>query len=64
MARLKFHLPFEIDARDPDFAYKSASWLFEVHCQVNELITRTKETIVTSNELMAKVDRLLARKIG
>ncbi len=64
MARLKFHLPFELDARDPNFAHKSASWAFEMECHINELVMRGQETIAASYELMAKVDRLLVRKIG
>ncbi len=62
VAHLNFRLPFELDARDPNFPYQHASWLFEIQCQIAELVARGKETIAASNELMAKVDRVLAQR--
>jgi hypothetical protein len=64
MAHHSSFLPRELDPDDPDFGCKSRSWAFEVQCQMNELILRTRETVDESRELAAEVDRLLSRSVG
>jgi hypothetical protein len=55
-------LPLGLDPHDPNFERKSRSWAFEAQCQMNELVLRTRETVDESRELVAEVNRLLARK--
>jgi hypothetical protein len=56
------HLPFELDARDPDFVRKVFSWSCQVQREIQELVAATERTIATSRALMAEADYLLARK--
>jgi hypothetical protein len=64
MAHFSSLLLLELDPHDPDFVRKSRSWAFEAQRETSELVFKTKETIDESRTLVAKIDRLLARKIA
>jgi hypothetical protein len=63
MAHHSSLLPVKLDPHDPDFEGKSRFWAFEAQSQMNELVLRTRETVDESRELVAKIDRLLDRKM-
>jgi hypothetical protein len=60
MAHIDSHLPFELDARDPDFARQCLLWSSQTRCEIQEVIASTKHTIAISRALIAEADRLLA----
>ena len=55
------HLPFELDARDPNFARECLSWSFQTQCEIQELIAGTKLLISNSRALMVEADHIFAR---
>jgi hypothetical protein len=55
------HLPFELDARDADFARECLSWSSQTQCEIQDLIAATKRVIADTRALMAEADRMIAR---
>ena len=58
------HLPFILDAKDPDFPRQCLAWAFEAKSEIMELIAKANGDIAISRALMAEADRILARKWG
>lgn len=56
------HLPFERDARDPNFARDALVWAAQTQQDIRELVTATRHTIATTRALMAEADRLIAHR--
>jgi hypothetical protein len=56
------HLPFKLDAKDPDFPRQCLAWASEAKSEIMELVLGTEDEIAASRRLMAKADRILARK--
>jgi hypothetical protein len=62
MARVGSHLPFELDARDPDFFREIQLWSSQTQGDLQELLAATQQTIATTKALIAEVDRMIALK--
>jgi hypothetical protein len=62
MAQLDPHLPFQLDARDPDFARQCLLWSLQTRCEIQATIATTQQTIATSKALMAEMDQILAHQ--
>ena len=52
--------PADLDIRDPDFRSKFLLWQNQQHCEIADLIERTKGTLAVSRALMEEADLLLA----
>ncbi len=64
MAHLDSHLPFKLDSRDPLFPRKGLAWAAQTQLEISGTVASTNETIASSRELMARVDRILANGRG
>jgi hypothetical protein len=51
----------ELDTRDPEFHARWREWADEFKRDAAEIVAATQDTIATSQNLLAKMDRLLAR---
>lgn len=56
--------PFGIDPCDPEFRQQSDLWVLQMRSDMMEIIVRSQETIATSKDLLLKVDRMLAFRLG
>ena len=63
MLRRDASWPYDsLDVCDSEFRDKCDQRMFEARCDIVEIVAQTKETIRTSWELLAQIDRALARK--
>jgi hypothetical protein len=54
----------ELETRDPEFRRKCLLWRHQTQREFAELIAKTRDSVVESQDLMAQADRLLAQKIS
>jgi hypothetical protein len=59
------HLPFELDARQPDFQPDYAFFRAQsetTRAEIDEMVAATRRVIAASETLIAECDRTLARR--
>lgn len=55
-------IPLDLDIRDPNFPIRSFLWADGARREMKEVIANTKREIATSQALLEKIDRVLARR--